>query len=112
MIELYSVLGVSQDDIVVNLRSPSMGETSGSVIRALAEGRPCIVTDDAWFSELPDSAVIKIPKTKPENRLKEVLTDLLENPSRGRLLGEAGRRLIETEFAPARIAQKIHDLLE
>ena len=48
-------------DVLVNLRSPTMGETSGSVIRALSLGKALIVSDVGWFSELPDSAVLKVP---------------------------------------------------
>jgi len=45
-------------DVLVNLRFPTMGETSGSAIRALSLGRPLIVSDVGWFSELPDGAVL------------------------------------------------------
>ena len=48
-------------DVLVNLRSPTMGETSGAVIRGLALGKPMLVSDVGWFSELPDDAVLKIP---------------------------------------------------
>jgi glycosyltransferase involved in cell wall biosynthesis len=48
-------------DVLVNLRYPTMGETSGSVIRALSVGKPLLVSDVGWFSELPDDAVLKIP---------------------------------------------------
>ena len=48
-------------DVLVNLRSPTMGETSGSVIRALSLGKPMLVSDLGWFSELPDDVALKIP---------------------------------------------------
>jgi hypothetical protein len=38
-----------------------MGETSGMAIRALSLGKPLVVSDAGWFSELPDSAVAKVP---------------------------------------------------
>ena len=37
-------------DVLVNLRSPTMGETSGSVIRALSLGKPMLVSDVGWFT--------------------------------------------------------------
>jgi hypothetical protein len=37
-----------------------MGETSGVALRALALGRPLVVTDVGWFAELPDHVVAKI----------------------------------------------------
>ena len=48
-------------DVLVNLRSPTMGETSGSVIRALSLGKPMLVSDVGWFSEIPDGVALKIP---------------------------------------------------
>jgi glycosyltransferase involved in cell wall biosynthesis len=48
-------------DVLVNLRFPTMGETSGSVIRGLSLGKPLIVSDVGWFSELPDAAALKVP---------------------------------------------------
>jgi glycosyltransferase involved in cell wall biosynthesis len=48
-------------DVLVNLRFPTMGETSGSVIRGLSLGKPLIVSDVGWFSELPDDAALKVP---------------------------------------------------
>ena len=48
-------------DVLVNLRSPTMGETSGSVIRGLSLGKPMLVSDVGWFSELPDGVALKIP---------------------------------------------------
>jgi hypothetical protein len=48
-------------DVLVNLRYPTMGETSGSVIRGLSLGKPMIVSDVGWFAELPDDVALKIP---------------------------------------------------
>ena len=47
-------------DIHVGLRSPTMGETSGTVIRALTLGKPLVVTDAGWFSELADDVALKV----------------------------------------------------
>jgi glycosyltransferase involved in cell wall biosynthesis len=48
-------------DVLVNLRSPTMGETSGTVIRGLGLGKAMLVSDVGWFSELPDGVALKIP---------------------------------------------------
>lgn len=63
-------------DIIINLRFPSMGETSGTLIRALSKGKTCIVSDSAWFSELPDDTVIKIT-TDLIYEKEELMTALL-----------------------------------
>ena len=48
-------------DVCVSLRWPTMGETSGMAIRALSLGKPLVVSDAGWFSELPDSVAAKVP---------------------------------------------------
>ena len=48
-------------DRVVNLRYPTAGETSGTLIRAFDAGKPVAVSDYAQFAELPDDCVTKIP---------------------------------------------------
>ena len=41
-------------DLCLNLRYPTAGETSASLLRVLAAGRPAVVSDYAQFRELPD----------------------------------------------------------
>jgi glycosyltransferase involved in cell wall biosynthesis len=53
-------------DVLVNLRYPTMGETSGSVIRGLSLGKPLVVSDVGWFSELPDDVALKVPADEDE----------------------------------------------
>ena len=48
-------------DVCVSLRAPTMGETSGSAIRALSLGQPLVVSDLGWFAELPDEVARKVP---------------------------------------------------
>jgi glycosyltransferase involved in cell wall biosynthesis len=51
----------SAADVAVNLRFPTMGETSGAVSRLAGLGLPVVVTDVGWFAELPDSFAWKVP---------------------------------------------------
>jgi len=48
-------------DVCVSLRAPTMGETSGSAMRALSLGKPLVVSDLGWFAELPDGVARKVP---------------------------------------------------
>ena len=48
-------------DLIMNLRYPYNGESSSTLIQCMSMGKPCVVTDIGWFSELPDDTVIKIP---------------------------------------------------
>lgn len=97
-------------DIVVNLRYPSMGETSLALLRAMSFGRPCIVCDDGWFSELPKNVVVKLDP-RPEAVLAEMLYDALllcfEQPSAFEAMGMGARQWIEREFSVAKIGEQI-----
>jgi glycosyltransferase involved in cell wall biosynthesis len=100
-------------EVVVSLRSPTMGETSGTVIRALSTGRPLVVSDVGWFAELPDDVAVKVA---PDEREVETLAGELE-----RLLGDdkaraemsaAARELAATEHALERVADLYAATLE
>ncbi len=54
-------LVASAADAAVNLRFPTMGETSGAVCRLAGFGLPVVVSDVGWFAELPDSFAAKVP---------------------------------------------------
>jgi glycosyltransferase involved in cell wall biosynthesis len=47
-------------DVLVNLRHPTMGESSGTLANGLGVGCCAVVTDTGTFSEIPDDSVIKI----------------------------------------------------
>ena len=53
-------------DAVINLRYPSAGESSGSIARALAEGRAVICNKYHAFAELPGDAVLKVEIDRPQ----------------------------------------------
>jgi glycosyltransferase involved in cell wall biosynthesis len=97
-------------DVLVNLRYPTMGETSGSVIRALSLGRPLIVSDVGWFSELPDGAVLKIPVDEYEvATLEAALALAVEH---GPELGAAARAHLEREHSLPHVADAYAAALE
>ena len=47
-------------DALINLRYPSAGESSGTLARAMGEGRVAIVNNARSFAELPSDAVLKV----------------------------------------------------
>ena len=68
-------------DVCVNLRAPTMGETSGSAIRALSLGLPLVVSDVGWFAELPGDVALKVPVDQYEvETLARVLELLVAEP--------------------------------
>ncbi len=93
-------------DVHVNLRSPTMGETSGTAIRALSLGRPLIVSDVGWFSELPDDVALKVPVDEHEvDTLTAALELLATSPDVRRAMGVAARELAGREHDLDRVAE-------
>lgn len=102
---------IRHSDIIVNLRSPSMGETSAAVIRALGIGKPCIVSDDAWFSELPDDIVVKISNKDLKKDLRDSLFRLLKSPDLMETISQRARDYIRREHGIRMISDKMADFL-
>jgi hypothetical protein len=76
--ELYCAL--PEADVSVCLRKPTLGETSGIVMRSLACGTPVLVSDTGWFRELPDEVAYKVPSADMSGiQLADVLEDLIRD---------------------------------
>ena len=105
---MWSLMAVC--DVLVNLRYPTMGETSGSVIRALSLGKPLLVSDVGWFSELPDDAVLKVPVDELEVAMLEAALGFAVD--HGASLGAAARAYVEREHSLDRVADAYAVALE
>jgi glycosyltransferase involved in cell wall biosynthesis len=69
-------------DIVLNLRYPSLGESSAALMTALGQGKACIVSNYQQFSELPDSVCWKVDIGDLEiPLLVAYLEELMRNPA-------------------------------
>jgi glycosyltransferase involved in cell wall biosynthesis len=100
-------------DIAVNLRHPTMGETSGSVIRALSLGKPLVVSDVGWFSELPGEVALKIPTGNDEVAVLTAALELLVTRADVReAMGVAGVELARREHDLGRVAELYTSALE
>ncbi len=80
-------------DVAVNLRHPTGGETSGTVIRLLGLGRPLVVSDTGAFAEIPAGCAARVPVGAGEEEvLAAYLEALAADPGLRRELGENARR--------------------
>jgi glycosyltransferase involved in cell wall biosynthesis len=108
---LWSLLAAT--DICVSLRFPTMGETSGVAVRALTAGRPQVVSDVGWFSELPDDVALKVPVGGGEvEALADELERLARDPELRAAMGGAARAYAEREHDLARVADGYAAALE
>ncbi len=77
-------------DVCINLRYPTSGETSASLIRILGMGKPALVTNIGSFSEMPDEFCIKTnPGENEENEIYSIIQHLLEYPAEVTSKGKA-----------------------
>ncbi len=104
--DLTHFLGwIAAADVILNLRHPTLGETSAAALRGLAAGRPVVVFDAGWYRELPDTTAVKVPPLD-EAQLEAALRRLLDNPAERARLGQAGRDLIAATCQPAHVADR------
>ena len=77
---------IEASDLVVNLRYPTVGETSGTMTRAMGAGKPVVVFRHGSFMEPPLGSVAGIPlDTFDTSRLSEVCRGLLCDESRRKI---------------------------
>jgi glycosyltransferase involved in cell wall biosynthesis len=108
--ELWSLMAAC--DAIVSLRSPTMGETSGSAIRALSLGKPLVVSDVGWFAELPADAVVKVPVDEDEEDTLLAALEALADPAVRAAMGGRARELVEREHRVDRVAEAYAAALE
>ena len=100
-------------DVCLALRSPTMGETSGSAIRALVLGRPLVVSDVGAFRELPDEVALKVPVDEHEaETLAGALELLAGNEAAREAMGAAAREYVAREHDLGRVAEAYVAALE
>ncbi len=100
-------------DVAVNLRHPTMGETSGSAIRAISLGKPLVVSDVGWFSELPDEVALKVPVGDDEVPVLTAALELLVTRADAReAMSAAGTELARRQHDLSRVAELYAAALE
>jgi glycosyltransferase involved in cell wall biosynthesis len=94
--ELGTFLGyMAASDICVNLRYPTAGETSASLLRILGAGLPTLVSRTGSFAELPADVAIQVDTDEyEEEELYAFLGYLTGHPEARRVLGETARRYV------------------
>jgi hypothetical protein len=89
-----------------------MGETSGTAIRALSLGKPLLVSDVGWFSELPDGVALKVPVDERETDALAAALEQLSDPEVRASMGAAARSLAVGEHDVEHVAEAYVAALE
>ncbi|WP_315786948.1 glycosyltransferase [Fischerella sp. JS2] len=101
---------IKMSDIILNLRYPSLGESSGVLMKAFSYGKACIVSDYQQFSELPDSICWKVDVGDLEvPLLVAYLEELMRNPAARKQLGK-NAAFFSANYSSYEIAGKLYSL--
>lgn len=99
-------------DIILNLRFPTVGESSGTLLRSLGLGRAVLVSDIGSFREYPDEICLKVPVgAGEEDLIFEYLNLLVSQPELARALGERAREWVARECPWDRVARLYLDFV-
>lgn len=90
---------VAAADLLINLRFPSVGESSGSLARALTSGVCALVTDTGGYSEYPSDAVLKLGLLDTHQTLAALIQALADNDDLRKKVGLNARAYAETRLS-------------
>ena len=97
---------MSSVDLGVNLRVPTLGETSAIVTGLFAHGTPVIVSRGGWYDELPDDAVARIDAGSDEAlELAATIEWIARSPGRLELMGAAAYKYASARLSPGLAAE-------
>ncbi|MEO8594666.1 MAG: glycosyltransferase [Candidatus Solibacter sp.] len=100
-------------DIVLNLRFPTVGESSGTLLRSLGLGKAVMVSEVGSFQEFPDDVCLKVPVgAGEEDLIFEYLNLLVSRPEIARALGERAKDYVARECNWATVAAQYAGFLE
>jgi len=100
-------------DVVLNLRYPTVGESSGTLLRALGMGKAVVVSDVGSFREYPDEICLKAPvDSSEEDHLFEYLNLLVSRPELAQELGRRAAAWVSKECSWDAVARRYADFLE
>jgi glycosyltransferase involved in cell wall biosynthesis/SAM-dependent methyltransferase len=100
-------------DIVLNLRCPTVGESSGTMLRAMGLGKALLVSDIGSFAEFPEDVCLKVPVgAGEEDLIFEYLNLLVSQPEVARELGARARRYVAERCNWASVARQYAGFLE
>lgn len=96
-------------DIILNLRYPSMGESSGALMKAFTYGKACIVSNYQQFAELPNSVCWKVDIDDLEvPQLVAYLEELMRNSAARNQLGN-NAAFFAANYSSYEIAAKLYN---
>ncbi|HWQ19579.1 MAG TPA: glycosyltransferase family 4 protein [Methanotrichaceae archaeon] len=104
---------VSMADFCINLRYPTAGEASGSVLNLMSMQKAVIVSNVGWFSELPWECCLKLdPDAYEKDVLVEYMKVLTSDEQLRRNMGQNARSYVLREHSPEEAARRYIQFIE
>lgn len=100
---------IGQAHVICCLRWPSLEAASASAIEAMLYGKPVIVTDTGFYSELPNGCVRKIHAQCEISDLQQALEHLCENEGERLALGAKAAEWAGATFSAENYANRLID---
>jgi len=98
---------INASDICINLRYPTMGESSGSLLRMMGYGKPTLVTDYGSYAEFPDYCAVKIfPDIDEKEMIKRSVTALALDADFRISLGREAKNFVDKECGMKKCARE------
>lgn len=99
-------------DAVIDLRWPSAGETSATVMRGFGAGRPAIVSDLPQYAGLDEAFCRRVPADPPgaARGALEVMLAIAREPDEARKAGRRARDFVEQSASLEGVARRYAEL--
>lgn len=104
---------LSHSDACIQLRNPTDGESSGSLLDVLSHGKAAIVSDVDSFSELPSDVVCKIKHDdQVEDQLFIAMRQLYKDKHLRKQLRQRSRNFVAEQHPVSKYVEKFKGIVE
>jgi glycosyltransferase involved in cell wall biosynthesis len=97
-------------DLGINLRFPTMGEASASLLRMWAHALPAMVTRVGWYAALPQGSVVSVRQDHEIADIQLHLRRFAKNPQEFLSIGFLGHQHVIKRHTPDKFAAALHQL--
>lgn len=95
-------------DVIVNMRAPHVGESSGSLAYGLSAGKPVVVQPVGSWAEIPDDAVVRLPVTDDDaSALADTIFALGQDAALRERFGKQARAYADEELDPHMCVERL-----
>ncbi|WP_251555328.1 glycosyltransferase family 4 protein [Neobacillus muris] len=102
---------IKKADIFINLRYPAIEGASDSLLKQLTAGKPSLVTDTGFYSELPSDVVVKIEIKQEMKNIEKALRFLIQHHHIRKEIGLKAMNFAEQKFNPDEYCRGFLELL-